>query len=181
MYEATGSGHVEGGSSAQGRVREDAAPFPESCFARLIPAIERLVALVDGHQPDVRRRAFDAYVTALVDDGADVDDLAPLDRPAEPARANPAKDLPRHRTLPGLARLAPPTNNDERNVVIAAWLHGQGQEATHRAIVEGYERAGWRLPVNMGASLRQTVRKGLLAVDEQGRLYVTEAGSAHFG
>ena len=114
---------------------------------------------------------------------------AGADRPGQPAwesdviaarGAVPADDLPQHRTLRGLVAAAPPANNDQRNVAIATWLQTRGHEVSPRAVIAGYERAGWRVPVNIGASLRQTVRKGLLGVGDDGLLHVTRAGAAHF-
>lgn len=124
----------------------------------------------------------------------DADDVLPADDP-RPHRRQPAfeseviaargstaaSELPTHRTLRGLANQAPPSNNDQRNVVITTWLITRGHEVTPRAVAAGYERMSWRVPVNIGSSLRQTIRKGLLAVGDDDTIFVTRAGAAHFG
>lgn len=260
----------------------DVAPSPRrplSGYARLLPAIERIVLLTEGHAHQVRRAVFDSYVSAVVEGGAEAEDLLLLDAregdpgenvlapgteheavpavenkseradqttseaelasapvhdtgrasgeqtvPAERAPVHdtghaggnesasepidpdpirhgsrprrrrpafeaevisagadrPATDLPVVRTLTALAKQAPPSNNNQRNTVIVAWLQTHDHPVTPQRVAAAYERMSWRVPVNVTASLRTSIRNGLLLVDADDRILVSEAGAVHF-
>lgn len=69
------------------------------------------------------------------------------------------------RAAPDLAELAaahPPRNNDQRNSLIVQAHELASTAATLEEIAADYERMGWRVPVNLAASLRQSMRNGLV-------------------
>ncbi|GGA76526.1 hypothetical protein GCM10011490_29130 [Pseudoclavibacter endophyticus] len=74
-------------------------------------------------------------------------------------------------TLGDLAAADPPRNNDQRNLVIVQSHELAGTSATLDAVRADYERMGWRVPANLRASLRQSIRKGLLLLGDDGDSY----------
>ena len=95
--------------------------------------------------------------------------------PSMTAGAESENDPPRRRrtstpapTLKELAAASPPRTNDQRNVLIVQSHELAGTVATIAAVEEGYTRMGWRVPVNLATTLRQSVRAGSVRLDDDG-------------
>lgn len=71
-----------------------------------------------------------------------------------------------------------PRNNDQRTAIIVAHLEQGRKPVDETAIAAMYEKLAWRVPVNMGTSLRQAVRSGFLDAGELGTVSLGEAGRA---
>lgn len=101
----------------------------------------------------------------------------PAARPA-PARRRPAatRDV-----LRGLAEEHAPRNNDQRTTLAVAALERVGGIVDAVGIAAAYDAVAWRTPVNLGTSLRATVRAGLIEDVGGGRFALTDAGRAYAG
>ncbi|MGO2110637.1 MAG: hypothetical protein ACTH31_03395 [Pseudoclavibacter sp.] len=151
-------------SAPRGPVREAQG------FERTATAPRRARSSVNGGKsgvaPTAARDATDADLdeTAI---GAPATESAGA-APRGGRRRTPAKGAP---TLEELAAAQPPRNNDQRNLLIVQAHELAGTSATLPVIEGAYERMGWRVPANLRASLRQSLRKGLVLLNVDGESY----------